>query len=204
MHYTFINGLCTLQSIPTSVIPQSQSSLQRKMHRKELRFVQRCISRWRSFFHYFTPLKDFSSLYFERSIQSVPSGTLLSKATKKKKKKWNKEREREEGEEEEEKEMHVLILFHAMGERRRKIVLLTLPVEDNFQDTKQPQSSFYGSNINAKFSRLGVENGKENRDWGVRDLHSFARFYRPLCPVFKDCPVASVNKDVQYGKFPAR
>lgn len=51
-----------------------------------------------------------------------------------------------------------------MGERRRKIVLLTLPVEDNFQDTKQPQSSFYGSNINAKFSRLGVENGKENRD----------------------------------------
>lgn len=84
MHYIFVNGLCTLQSIPTSVIPQSQSSLQRKMHRKELRFVQRCISRWRSFFHYFTPLKDFSSLYFERPIQSVPSGTLFSKVMKKK------------------------------------------------------------------------------------------------------------------------
>lgn len=94
MHYTFVNGLCTLQSIPTSVILQSQSSLQRKMHRKELRFVQRCISRWRSFFQYFTPLKDFSSLYFERSIQSVPSDTLLSKAWKKMKQRKRKRKRR--------------------------------------------------------------------------------------------------------------
>ena len=146
------------------------------------------------------PLKRFQLVIF-RALD--PIGSFRHITFKGNEKKWNKEREREEGEEEEE-EMHILILFYAMKERRRKIVLLTLLVEDNFQDTKQPQSSFYGSNINAKFSRLDVENGKENRDWGVRDLHSFARFYRPLCLVFQDCPVASVNKDVQYGKFPAR
>lgn len=189
------SAICpNLRNSTKSVLARKKDASKRIAFRSTMHFS---MEKLLSLFH---PLKRFQLVIFRASDPIGSFRHIIFKGNEKKMRRRKRKKRRRRGR----RRRDACTLLYAAGGRRRKIVLLTLPVEDNFQDTKQPQSSFYGSNINAKFSRLGVEYGKENRDWGVRDLHSFARFYRPLCPVFKDCPVASVNKDVQYGKFLAR